>query len=57
MATKKPADEKIKARVLVNCVLGKPDDVVTLDAASAQQHAGEIDPHPDAVAYAESLAK
>lgn len=55
MATKKPTDDKIKARVLVACRLGKPDDVVTIDAATAAQHAGAIDTHPDAVAYAESL--
>ena len=57
MATKKHADDNIKARVLVDCALGKTDDVVTVDAASASQYADAIDTHPSAVAYAEGLVK
>jgi len=58
MATKKPAPEgAIKARVLVACAHGRPNDVVevTQDQAQQGQLAGELDPHPDAVAYAEAL--
>ena len=56
MATKKPA-EQITARVLLDCALGKCDDVVTVDAATAAQYAGAFDAHPSAVAYALTLAK
>lgn len=46
-----------RARVLVQCLLGAPNDVVDLADAplSAAVQAGQADPHPDAVAYAESL--
>lgn len=46
-----------RARVLVQCLLGAPNDVVELADAplSAAVQAGQADPHPDAVAYAESL--
>lgn len=57
MATKKPVDDKVKARVLVACEHGKPDDVVTVDASVAAQSADTLDANPDAVAYAESLVK
>lgn len=53
---KAPAGE-VKARVLRDCVYGKCDDVVTLDAALAESLAGVVDADPAAVAYAESLAK
>ena len=56
MATKKPA-EQITARVLLDCALGKCDDVVTVDAATAAQYAGAFDADPSAVAYALTLAK
>lgn len=48
---------QIKVRVLVDCHLGKVNDVVTLDAESvshAQAH-GLVDAAPEAVAYAESI--
>ena len=47
----------VKVRVLVRCGLGAANDVVSLTAAEAEQAAasGEVDPHPDAVAYAEGL--
>jgi len=56
MATKKQA-EKTKARVLVDCAYGKVDDVIEIDAAdlAVAQASGQVDTHPDAVAYAESL--
>lgn len=46
-----------RARVLVQCLLGAPNDVVDLADAplSAAVQAGQADPHPDAVAHAESL--
>lgn len=59
MAKKQPAAEgQIKARVLLDCELGKADDVVVF--ASAEEAAaagGQVDTHPEAVAYAESLAE
>jgi hypothetical protein len=62
MATKKQtadadAAAPIKARVLMSCSYGQPDDVVELQAAEAQagQAAGELDADPAAVAYAETL--
>lgn len=49
--------QKVKARVLLDCALGRANDVVELDARVAEAHAkaGEIDVHADAVAYALSL--
>lgn len=50
------APTTVKARVLIDCEHGKIDDVVELDANLAKSLHGQVDPHPDAVAYAESLA-
>lgn len=47
--------KKVKARVLVDCAHGKPNDVVEIDEAQVASLAGVVDAHPDAVAYAESL--
>jgi hypothetical protein len=62
MATKKQmvdadAASPVKCRVLMSCSYGQPDDVIELpaDEAQAGQDAGELDPDPAAVAYAESL--
>jgi hypothetical protein len=54
-----PKAKMVQARVLVDCAVGKIDEVVTLDAAEAKNlaAAGQIDTHKDAVAYAKSLAK
>lgn len=52
----KPAGE-VKARILRDCVYGKCDEVVTLEAALIESLAGVLDADPAAVAYAESLAK
>lgn len=51
------ADKPVQARVLVRCAFGEVDDVVQLPAAEIQagKDAGELDTHPDAVAYALSL--
>ena len=51
------APSGVKVRVLTRCSWGGPDDVVTLTVGEAEQAvaAGEVDAHPDAVAYAESL--
>jgi len=53
-----PPSADAKARVLVACAWGQPNDVVTVSAeeAAAGKEAGELDPDPAAVAYAESLA-
>ena len=44
-----------KARVLVACALGKPNDVVVVTPEQALAHAAEIDTDKAAVAYAEQL--
>jgi len=51
-------DPTVKARVLMSCGWGENDDVVTVSAeeAAAGKEAGELDPDPAAVAYAESMA-
>lgn len=49
--------QKVKARVLVDCELGKVNQVVEVDAKQAKALAGTVDTDPDAVAYAESLAR
>jgi hypothetical protein len=48
------APATVKARVLCDCAHGKVDDVVEVTAAEAEA-SPHLDPHPDAVAYAESL--
>jgi hypothetical protein len=60
MATKKQAateDGTVKARVIFDGRFGKVNDVVELDRADAAAGAsmGDLDTHPEAVAYAESL--
>lgn len=47
----------VKVRVLVACSHGQPNDVVQLDPESlaGAVSSGQVDPHPDAVAYALSL--
>lgn len=55
---RKASAARIPVRVLVTCDVGAVNDVVELDAGEAQARAaaGQVDPHPDAVAYARSLA-
>lgn len=48
--------KKKKARVLVACELGQPNDVVEIDAAQEKGLADLVDTSAEAVAYAESLA-
>jgi hypothetical protein len=60
MATKQStttAPAQVEVRLLQDSALGRVDDVVLVDAVSAEQllAAGLADPHPDAVAYARSL--
>lgn len=54
MATKKQDKQEgaVKARVLVDGAYGKVDDVVDVPAGTQSP---DLDTHPDAVAYAESL--
>ena len=56
MATKK-LPQATKVRVLVAGAFGQPDDVVELDGEALAQAiaSGQVDAHPEAVAYAESL--
>lgn len=59
MAKKKAVpDGMLKARLLTACALGKVNDVVVIDQATADAGlaAGELDTNDDAVAYAEGLA-
>ncbi|OFJ49594.1 hypothetical protein BA896_012685 [Janthinobacterium lividum] len=49
--------ELIKARVLVVCEYGAPNDVVELSAPLAPELRDVVDPDPAAVAYAESIQK
>lgn len=53
-----PAPKLIKARVLATGVFGNVDTVVKLppDVLAHGVAAGQLDPHPDAVAYAESMS-
>ena len=52
-----PAPKLTKARVLATGVFGVADEVVELssDALAQGVAAGQVDSHPDAVAYAASL--
>lgn len=54
MAKSNSATGLVKARVLMDCVHGKVDDVVEVTQAEADA-SGALDAHPDAVAYAEGL--
>jgi len=53
-----PAPELTKARVLSTGAFGVINQVVEVDANTLKQGvaAGQLDPHPDAVAYAASLS-
>ena len=55
MAKKQTETGLTKARVLVSCQLGEPNDVVELTADELAAFEGSIDPDKDAVLYAESL--
>jgi hypothetical protein len=57
MARAKPTEGVVKARVLIDCEHGKPNDIVEIDAAQAENLAGVLDTDPAAVTYAESLAE
>lgn len=56
-ANDKPTERQVKARVLVACALGAPNDVVEVDRAQADSLIGVLDTNPAAVAYAESLRR
>lgn len=49
--------ETVKARVLVTGAFGVINDLVELtpDLLKQAEQTGQVDPHPDAVAYAASL--
>jgi hypothetical protein len=53
----KTAEGTVKARVLVDCEHGAPNDVIEIDASQVEGLVGVIDADPAAVAYAESLPK
>lgn len=46
----------VEVRVLVDCALGKCNEVVTVDAGEIDSLAGVVDADPAAVEYAKSLA-
>jgi hypothetical protein len=54
---KKAPEGQVKVRVLVDGPHGKCNEVVTIDAALVESLAGKVDADPEAVAYAELLAK
>nr|WP_314607337.1 hypothetical protein [uncultured Janthinobacterium sp.] len=47
----------IKARVLVSCAYGEPNDIVELDDELAVSLGDVLDTNPAAVDYAESIQK
>lgn len=47
----------VKARVLVSCPYGEPNDVVELEEQLAATLGAVVDMDPAAVAYAESIQK
>ena len=47
--------KKVKARVLVNCEHGAPNDIVEIEADQVKSLEGVVDATPAAVKYAESL--
>lgn len=49
--------ETVKARILVACVYGEPNDVVALNVEQITSLVGVVDADPAAVAYAESLGQ
>lgn len=53
-----PPSPATRARVLMACAYGQPDDIVTLSDTELDQAVefGMVDPEPDAVSYAETLA-
>jgi len=48
--------KKVKARVLIDCVHGKCNDVVEIDAAQVKSLEGVVDADPAAIEYAQSTA-
>lgn len=58
-AAKIDPEQLVEARVLCDCTWGKADQVVQLRLADLEQalDQGMVDDHPDAVAYAKSLAQ
>lgn len=56
-AAQAAAVDVIKARVLVACEYGVPNDIVELSATMVQGMGGIVDADPAAVAYAESAQK
>ncbi|WP_219118980.1 hypothetical protein [Janthinobacterium sp. UMAB-56] len=47
----------VKARVLVSCAYGEPNDIIELEEQLAAPLGAVIDTDPAAVAYAESIQK
>lgn len=56
-APEAPAEPTVKARVLVDGNYGRANDVAQIPASEVERAkaSGQVDFHPDAVAYAESL--
>lgn len=52
-----PIEGVVKVRVLVDCDLGRCNDVVEVSAALVETMGDLVDADPTAVDYAESLAK
>ena len=54
MAKKQTESATVEARVLIDCMYGKVNDVVEVLQAEAEAST-DLDSHPDSVAYAKSL--
>ena len=47
--------KKVEVRILVDCALGKPNQVVQVEVTAVKGLVGVVDADPDAVAYAKTL--
>lgn len=56
-SAKTEESKKIKVRVLVDCEVGKCNEVVVVEEKALKSLEGKVDANPEAVAYAEGLAK
>ena len=57
MATAKKQPSTVKGRVLMDGTWGRVNQVIEIlpDMVEVAEKSGQVDTHPDAVAYAESL--
>ena len=48
---------KIRGRIIRDCARGRIDEIVEADETERSELAGDVDFHPDSVAYAEQIAR